>query len=396
MTLTTNVRVPEAVARAIDILTDLVGFDTISSNSNLALLRYIEALLARRGITADLLLDDTGRKGNLFATVGPARSEGVILSGHTDVVPVAEQRWTSDPFLLTRREDRLYGRGAADMKAFIACSLAAMEFAEIEALERPVHLAFSYDEEVGCLGAPHLIERIRSSIPLPAVVIVGEPSTMRIVGSHKSVNIYKVSVIGVPAHSSAAHLGISANAIAIRLMSLLLQIADELTADDKRNPDFQPPFSTLTIGLMKGGTAANILAAEASFVFDLRLVPEQDPDEILAPFHAEIDAIRRAFPAVTITFAPLAAVPPLARVLDSKAEAVVRRIGGDPSDPIAVSFGAEAGQFQQAGFSTVMCGPGSIDQAHQPDEFIEISQIEHCMVFMDKLFAAMRRPAAME
>lgn len=394
--MTTNARASAAVARAIDILTDLVGFDTVSSNSNLALMRYIEALLAGHGIAADLLFDGSGLKANLFATVGPVRSEGVILSGHTDVVPVADQRWTSDPFLLTRREGRLYGRGAADMKAFIACSLAALEFADIDALERPVHLAFSYDEEVGCLGAPQLIERIRSSIALPAVVIVGEPSTMRIMGSHKSVNIYKVSVTGVPAHSSAVHLGLSANTIAIRLMNLLLQIADSLTAEDKRNPDFQPPFSTLTIGLMKGGTAANILAAEASFVFDLRSLPEYDPDEVLQPFHAEIDSIRRAYPAATIAFEPQAAVPSLARVLDGKAEAVVRMIGCDNSDMIAASFAAEAGQFQQSGFSTVICGPGSIDEAHQADEFIEVSQIEKCMLFMDKLFAAMCQPAAME
>ena len=392
--MTTKARAAKAVAHAIDILTDLVGFDTISSNGNLGLMRYIEALLAGHGIAAELQMDDTGEKANLFATVGPARAEGVILSGHTDVVPVAAQQWTSDPFLLTRREDRLYGRGAADMKAFIACSLAALEFAKIDALERPVHLAFSYDEEVGCLGAPRLIERIRSSIALPAVVIVGEPSTMRIIGSHKSVHLYKVRVSGVPAHSSATHLGISANAIAIRLMNFLLQIADQLSSEDLRNADFQPPLSTLTIGLMKGGTAANILAAEASFVFDLRSLPEHDPDDILKPFHAEIDSIRRAYPTATITFEPLAAVPSLIRTLDSTAEAVVRSIGGDHSCIIAASFGAEAGQFQQAGFSTVMCGPGSIDQAHQADEFIEISEIEKCMLFMDKLFVAMCQPSA--
>ncbi len=391
--MSTNVRAFDAASRAIDILSDLVAFDTVSSKSNLALMRYVEALLAGHGITAELLLDDTGQKANLFATIGPARSEGVILSGHTDVVPVADQQWTSDPFELTRRGDRLYGRGAADMKAFIACSLAALEFATLDALERPVHLAFSYDEEVGCLGAPRLIERIHSSILLPATTIVGEPSLMRIIASHKSVNIYGVRVTGVPAHSSAAHLGLSANAIAIPLMNHLLGIAETLKADEARNPDFQPPFTTLTIGVMKGGTAANILAAEASFVFDLRCLPDHDPNELLKPFLAEIEAIRRAFPAATITFEPLAAVPPLARVLDGRAEGLVRLIGGDNADAIAASFGAEAGQFQEAGFSTVICGPGSIDQAHQADEFIEIGEIEKCMLFMDTLFATMCQPA---
>jgi acetylornithine deacetylase len=391
--VTRDVRAFGAAARAIEILADLVGFDTTSSNSNLALMRYVEALLAGHGIVAELLLDDSGQKANLLAAVGPARPNGVILSGHTDVVPVADQRWTSDPFELTRRDDRLYGRGTADMKAFIACSLAALEFIELDRLDRPVYLAFSYDEEVGCLGAPDLIERIHSSIELPAVVIVGEPSLMRIIGSHKSVQIYKVDVTGVAAHSSAAHLGLSANTIAVRLMNVLLGIADRLRAENMRNPDFQPPFSTLTIGVMRGGTAANILAAEASFVFDLRCLPEHDPDDILEPFHVELDALRGAYPAATIGFEPLASVPPLARVFDSKAEGLVRRIGGDNSDMIAGSFGAEAGQFQQAGFSTVICGPGSIDQAHQADEYIDVSEIEKCMVFMDRLFATMSQPA---
>lgn len=390
--MTTAVHASNAVARAIDILTDLVGFDTISSNSNLALMRYVEALLAKHGVVAEILPNETGDKANLFATIGPTRAGGVILSGHTDVVPVADQRWTSDPFTLTQRESRLYGRGTADMKAFVACSLAALEFARIDALQRPIHLAFSYDEEVGCLGSPLLIEHLRPKVALPAMAIVGEPSLMRIMSSHKSVNIYEVRVTGVPAHSSAAHLGVSANTIAIRLMNALLQIADRLKTDDMLNGDFEPPFTTLTVGVMQGGTAANILAAEARFVFDLRALPEHDPDDLLRPFHAEIEKIREEQPAATITFEPLAAVPPLARIADSEAEAIVRMVGGDNSDVTAGSFGAEAGQFQQAGFSTVICGPGSIDQAHQADEYIEISEIEKCMAFMDKLLAAMCKP----
>ena len=389
----TEVAATAAANRAIDILADLVGFDTTSSNSNLALMRYVEGLLARLNIPVDLVLDDSGEKANLFASIGPARPNGVILSGHTDVVPVAEQHWSSDPFTLVPRDGKLYGRGSADMKSFIACSLAALEFADLGALERPVHLAFSYDEEIGCLGAPRLIDRIRSTIALPAVAIVGEPSTMRIMGSHKSVHIYRVSIAGVPAHSSAAHLGVSANAIAIRLMNVLLQIAGSLMAEPMRNAAFEPPFSTLTVGLMKGGTAANILAAEASFVFDLRCLPEYDPDEILAPFTAELDAIRRDHPAASATFEPLASVPGLIREQDGAAERLVRHVGGDNADMTAGSFGAEAGQFQQAGFSTVICGPGSIDQAHQADEFIEIGEIEKCMDFMARLFAVLRRPS---
>ena len=388
---TTDTSAPVAVARAIEILADLVGFDTESSKSNLALIAYVEALLAARGITAELLPDDTGLKANLLATIGPVRAGGVILSGHTDVVPVAGQHWTSDPFVLTRRGDRLYGRGTADMKAFLACTLAAVEFVSPAMLERPVHLAFSYDEEIGCLGAPRLIEHISATTAGPAAAIVGEPSSMNLIGSHKSVHLYTVTVTGVPAHSSAAHLGFSANTVAIRLMSVLVEIADALTAPNHRNRDFEPPYSTLTIGLMHGGTAANILAAEADFTFDLRCLPDYHPDELLAPFHAKVEAIRRACPPVTITVETRAAVPPLKRVSDGVAERLVRSVTGDNADMTAASYGAEAGQFQQAGFSTVICGPGSMDQGHQPDEFIEVGEIERCMAFMGKLFLELSR-----
>lgn len=383
-----------AVARAIAILADLVGFATVSADSNLDLIRHVEALLAERGITAELLPDDTGAKANLFATIGPTRPEGVILSGHTDVVPVTDQAWTSDPFTLTRRGDRLYGRGTADMKAFLACVLAALEFADLSALEKPVHLAFTYDEEVGCLGAPSLIERIGSTVVPPVATIVGEPSTMRLIGSHKSVHLYRVAITGMPAHSSAPHLGESANMVAVRLMAVLLRVADRLMLDEHHNPDFQPPFSTLTIGMMRGGTAANILAAEADFTFDLRCLPEHDPEELLEPFLMEIATIRDTHRGVTITVETQAAVPALKRVTGGAAEALIRRVSGDNIDMGAASYGAEAGQYQQAGFSTVICGPGSMDQGHQPDEFIEVREIERCMAFLDRLFRDLSRPMA--
>ena len=386
-----DVRDP-TVARAIAILADLVGFATVSAGSNLDLISHVEALLARLGIAAELLPDDSGAKANLFATVGPACPNGVILSGHTDVVPVTDQAWTSDPFTLTRRGDRLYGRGTADMKSFLACALAALEFTDLSLLQRPIHLAFSHDEEVGCLGAPALIERIGATVALPVAAIVGEPSTMRLIGSHKSVHLYRVAITGVPAHSSAPHLGESANAVAVRLMAVLLRVADRLRLDDRHDTDFQPPFSTLTIGLMHGGTAANILAAEAGFTFDLRCLPEHEPEALLAPFTSEIAVIRDTHPGVTITVETQAAVPALKRVTGGAAEALVRQVTGDNTDMGAASYGAEAGQYQQAGYSTVICGPGSMDQGHQPDEFIEVGEIERCMAFMDRLFRRLSRP----
>jgi acetylornithine deacetylase len=375
-------------------LADLVGFDTISSNSNLALIRYVEALLGRRGIAAEVLMDGTGEKANLFAMIGPSRPEGVVLSGHTDVVPVADQPWTTDPFRLTRRDDRLYGRGTADMKSFIACTLAALERAELDSFQRPIYLAFSYDEEIGCLGAPWLIERAASQVAQPAVVVVGEPSRMRVIGSHKSMHLHKVGVTGVAAHSSAVHQGISANALAVRLMNVLMRIADGLAAGAEQDTAFEPPFTTLTIGTMQGGTAANILATEAGFVFDLRCLPGQSPEEILRPFFAEVDVVRRTYPAASITVEPGASVPPLAARIGGAAERLARAASGDNGGMLTVSYGAEAGQFQEAGFETVICGPGSMDQGHQADEFIEISEIEKCIQFMDRLFSIMRQPVA--
>lgn len=392
--MTTPVAAADPVERAIAILADLVAFDTISSNSNLALMRYVEALLAARGIVAELLPDDSGRKANLFATIGPAGPDGVILSGHTDVVPVADQPWTTDPFTLLRRDDRLYGRGTADMKAFIACTLAALDYVDLGGLARPVHLAFSHDEEVGCLGAPRLIERMVSRVALPAIAIVGEPSRMRIVGSHKSVHLFKVGVTGVAAHSSAVHQGLSANALAIRLMGVLMRIADDIAEGERQDAAFDPPFTTLTIGTMQGGTAANILATEAAFVFDLRCLPGHDPQEILRPFHAEVETLRTDFPAATIAIEAQATVPPLAAIADGAAERLVRAASGDNGGLLTVSYGAEAGQFQQAGFTTVICGPGSMDQGHQADEYIEIAEIGKCMRFLDRLFALLQRPPA--
>ena len=385
-------RSSQVSARAVEILADLIAFDTVSNRSNLALVGYVKTLLEKCGVGVEVLPDETGQKANLLASVGPHEANGIILSGHTDVVPVDGQFWNTDPFALTRQGNRLYGRGTADMKSFLACTLAVVETADLDRLERPVYLAFSYDEEVGCLGAPRLIEKLVSSIAMPAVVIVGEPSRMRIIGSHKSMHLFKVSVTGVAAHSSAVHQGVSANALAIRLMSILINIADTLATSGPQDPAFEPPFATLTIGTMKGGTAANILAAEADFVFDLRCLPDQLPEEILRPFDAEVDSLREAHPTASIMIETLASVPPLSSIGIEEAERLVRAVSGDNREIQTGSYGAEAGQFQQAGFQTVICGPGSMDQGHQPDEFVELGEIDKCVRFLDQLFALIRQP----
>jgi acetylornithine deacetylase len=368
----------------------LVSFDTTSRLSNLALIEYVEAELALIGVAGTRVTNDDGSKANLYATIGPQVPGGIVLSGHTDVVPVDGQPWSSDPFTITERDGRVYGRGTCDMKGFLALALAAAKAVHAGApLANPIHLAFSYDEEIGCLGAPSMIARIAKALPDPAAVIVGEPTNMEVVSGHKGIATFTVTVTGHEAHSSLTHLGVSANMIAIRLMAWLADIADALASDADPASPFRPPHATLTIGEMHGGTAVNILARECRFVFDLRCPPGQDPDVILAPFlkmAAELDEeIKARFPQAGIVVMRRSATPPLAPVADSPAERIARLLAGDNGPARVVSYAAEAGQFQGAGFATIICGPGSIEQAHQPDEYVEIAQLERGALFMTRL-----------
>jgi acetylornithine deacetylase len=380
----------QLAADAIEILARLIAFDTTSRASNLALIEHVEGLLATLGVGSTRVPNDDASKANLYATLGPAVEGGVVLSGHTDVVPVDGQPWTSDPWLLTERAGRLYGRGACDMKGFLALALAAAPiFAEPGRLRRPIHLAFSYDEEVGCLGAPAMIDRIAATLPRPAAVIVGEPTNMEVVHGHKGITSYYVTVTGHEAHSSLTHLGVSANMAAIRLMRLLADLAEKLERDADPASPFLPRHATLTIGQINGGTAVNILARECVFVFDLRCPPGADPEAILAPFVAEAEALdaemKARFPETGVAVIRRSLTPPFAPEPDGEAERIARILAGDNGPPRVVPYAAEAGQFQQAGFSTVICGPGSIEQAHQPDEYVERRQIERGAAFMLRL-----------
>lgn len=378
-----------AIARdAVSILERLVAFDTTSADSNLALIEYVERTLAGHGVTSRRILNGDGAKANLLATIGPREGRGIVLSGHTDVVPVTGQTWASAPFTLTRRDGRLYGRGTSDMKSFLALSMAAVPFFAAAGMKRPIHLAFSYDEEVGCLGAPDLIRALIDEGHHPLAVIVGEPTGMTIVNSHKSVGIYRVVVTGREAHSSLVHEGISANMVAIDLLSALSRIADDERIHH-RDPRFEPPWSTLTVGTIHGGTAPNILARECRFTFDLRATPDRDAETILAPFWERVaaahDRLKKEDVQAGITIDRLASVPALRQEEQGAAEQLSAILSGANAPGTAVSYGAEAGLFQEAGISTVICGPGSISQAHRPNEFIEISQIEAGARFMSRL-----------
>ncbi len=376
--------------RAIDILASLVSFDTTSRLSNLALIEWVEAYLDGHGVAHRRVPNHDGTKSNLLATVGPAVEGGVVLSGHTDVVPVDGQAWVTDPFVLTPKADgRIYGRGTCDMKGFLALALAAVPDLVVADPKMPVHLAFSYDEEIGCLGAPDLIAMITAELPRPALVVVGEPTDMVAVSGHKGISSFVVTVTGKEAHSSQTHLGVSANMEAVKLMARLADLAERLEREADPASPFTPKHTTLTIGLVHGGTAGNILARECSFQFDLRCPPGQDPLEILGPFFDQVAAadvaLKARFPEAGASISRRSGTPAMAVEKDGAAEAFARRLAGDNGPPRVVPYAAEAGQFQQAGYSTVICGPGSIDQAHQANEYVERSQMERGAAFMARL-----------
>jgi acetylornithine deacetylase len=382
-------------ARSLEILDRLIAFDTTSRGSNLELIAWVEAYLAGHGVASRRVANAEGTKANLLATVGPEVAGGVVLSGHTDVVPVDGQPWTSEPFKLTDKGDgRLYGRGTCDMKGFIALSLAAAPDIIAAAPRRPAHLAFTYDEEVGCLGAPDLIRALVADFPRPRLVVVGEPTDMQAVSGHKGIATWTVTVTGKEAHSSQTHLGASAIMVAVDLMTQLKALADQLERDADPASAFLPKHATLTIGVIHGGTAGNILARECRFLFDLRTPPGMDPRAILAGFLetcAAADAALKAAwgPEVGVHVHRRSSTPALSPEPNGEAEAFARRLAGDNGPARVVPYAAEAGQFQEAGFSTVICGPGSIDQAHQADEYVELVQMQRGAAFMGRLVEAL-------
>lgn len=365
----------------------LVGLPTVSRDSNLALIDFVRSYLADHGVDAHLVTSDCGSKANLYATLGPAVAGGVVLSGHTDVVPVDDQAWSSDPFRLEERGGRLYGRGTADMKAFIAIALALVP--EMRTLKKPIHLALSYDEEVGCLGAPRLIEAIRSVLPAPQAVIVGEPTEMRVVTAHKSMFIFETRVLGFEAHSSKQDQGVPAVMAAARLINWLGERQRRNREQASAHCAFEPGYSTLHCGVVQGGTAQNITARHCRFLTDIRTLPGEEPMDY---FH-ELERFAReevepemhaVHPDTGISFEIKADVPGFAAADDEPAVVLAKQLTGQNVTE-AVSYGAEAGQFQAAGMSVVICGPGSIEQAHQPDEFISVAQLDQGTDFVRRL-----------
>ena len=371
-----------------EMLAKLVSFPTVSRDSNLPLIDFAEEYLASHGVASRRVYDETGEKANLYALVGPEEPGGVILSGHTDVVPVDGQEWTSDPFTVVERDGKLFGRGTCDMKGFDALALALVPDMLKAGLKRPVQIALSYDEEVGCLGAPLMIAEMRKTMPDAAAVIVGEPSLMKVVTQHKGSVGLITKVHGFEVHSSLMHTGVSAVMQGARLVNWMREkVLENQKRADPASP-FEPPFTTLHSGIIKGGTAGNITAKYCEIMSEFRVCPPETPqgwlDEYLA-FVAEVEAEMKAIrPEARIEVVQRMMNPACAREQNGAAEALARALTGDNSENV-VSYGTEAGQFQEAGYSTCICGPGSIAQAHQPDEYITVKEYEAGEAFMRRL-----------
>ena len=377
-----------------DLLARLIAFPTVSRDSNLELIAFIRDYLAGHGVDSELFLNDEGTKANLFASIGPQIAGGVVLSGHTDVVPVDGQAWTVEPFVMSEQDGRLYGRGAADMKGFIACVLAAVPAFVAAPLRRPVHLAFSYDEEVGCLGVRSMLAALEQRPHKPALCLIGEPTELKPVLGHKGKLAMRCQVHGAACHSAYAPYGVNAIEYAARLIGKLGEIGERLAEPELHDERFDPPFSTVQTGVIKGGRALNIVPAECEFDFEVRALPGFDAgvvaDELQRFAAAELVPKMQAVKADTgISLKPLSAFPGLATPADSEAARVLALLSGS-EDFGTVAFGTEGGLFEQAGIPTVVCGPGSMDQGHKADEFVTLGQLEGCDAMLGRLLEYLR------
>jgi acetylornithine deacetylase len=376
------------LAEAKALLARLIAIDSVSDASNLPLVDFVEAYLRSHGLESRRAPNEGGDKAAILVTIGPRVDGGVVLSGHTDVVPVDGQSWSSDPFRLRQASGRLYGRGACDMKGFDACVLAMVPAFRDARLKRPVHIVLSYDEETTCLGSRDIIAQFGVDEPVPGAVVVGEPTMMAVADAHKSVATFRTLVTGREAHSALPALGANAVAIAADVVSEIGRLA-RAYEEGPLDPRFTPPYSTLHVGMIRGGTARNILARECMFHWEFRGLPGVTTASAMAKVQAFVDEVATPRltrfvlgPAITTTIE--VDVPPLAAEPGSAAEALTLRLTRS-NRTIAVSFATEAGHFQAAGLPTIVCGPGSIDQAHKPDEFVDEAQLAACLEFLERL-----------
>ena len=372
-----------------EMLSRLVSFDTTSRDSNLELISFVEDYAKSYGLAPRRIPNPEGTKANLLISVGPQEPGGIILSGHTDVVPVDGQDWHTDPFAMVEREGKYFGRGTSDMKAFSAVILSLFPELTRRPLKTPVHIALSYDEEVGCLGVRPMIADIVKSVPMPRLAIIGEPTDMKVVNAHKGIRSFRTTVTGREAHSSQTDKGVNAVMVAAELIMHLAKLAEDMRRRGDPSGRFDPPYTTVQSSTIEGGTALNILARHCLFQWEFRYLPGTSQDEILDAFNAYatkevLPRLKAIAPESDIVTKPRAHVPALVATDGCPAEALAKQLTGR-NHAEAVAYGTEAGLFQEAGIPSVVCGPGNIQQAHKPNEFIEISQVAACEQFIRKL-----------
>jgi len=383
-----------ASERSIGYLNRLIGFQSITRESNLDLIEWVSAELRLHGIASRLVHDDSGRKANLYARVGPEDQAGIMLSGHTDVVPVAGQPWTSDPFRALQRDGAIYGRGACDMKGYIACALSAMIDASEATLQRPLHLALSYDEEIGCVGVRRLLDVLPAMRVRPTMCIIGEPTSMRIGLGHKGKAALRALCCGTAGHSALSPRFLNAIHLAADLVKSIQSVQEQVRQSGAMDSDYDIPYSTLHVGHIDGGKALNIVPEQCAIDFEIRHLAQDDPDAILGAVQAKAERIRDAarenFPEADIVIERLNSYPGLNTHPTVQAVRFVEGLLGDDATRIKVAFGTEGGLFEQKlGIPVVVCGPGSIEQAHKADEFIELSQLGACDEFLKKLVGSL-------
>lgn len=379
---------------SVGLLRTLVGFDTTSRESNLQLIEFVRDYLAGFDVPCELIYNAERSKANLFATIGPAEQSGIVLSGHTDVVPVDGQPWTVAPFELSEHDGKLFGRGTADMKGYIACVLALVPALVAAELRMPVHITLSYDEEVGCLGVRSLLAELEQRPVKPLLCIIGEPTELKPVLGHKGKLAMRCDVHGHPCHSAYAPLGVNAIEYAAELIGELGRIGQQLKAPEHHDARFEPPYSTVQTGVISGGKALNIVPADCRFDFEIRALPSQDPTLVAQQLQAYAEQqvlprMRAVSEHSAIRFSELSAYPGLATDAQSQAAELIAAFCGS-REYGTVAFGTEGGLFDAAGIPTVVCGPGSMDQGHKPDEFVSRAQLDACDAMLQRMLASIR------
>lgn len=372
-----------------ELLKILVSFNTISALSNIEMIDFIRDYINGYGIETNIEFNPEGSKADLIATFGPKIEGGVVISGHTDVVPVEGQNWVSDPFTVVNKNNKLYGRGTCDMKGFLSVALSHVSDLSKKKLKVPIHFVFSYDEEIGCLGAPSLVKRLCASVPKPSLAIIGEPTNMTLVNAHKGISLFETSIRGRPAHSSQTHMGVNAIDYASKCIQFLAEIAKDLKVNENVDERFEPPYSTISVGLINGGSAINIVPEECKFSWECRDISGQDSGWVYSKFEhfcsqQLLPEMRVIAPEADIKTLNKVMAPPLIATENNPAELLVKKLSRQNAVEV-VAYAAEAGIFQNAEIPAIIYGPGSINQAHRPNEYITVSQLKKCDEFFDKL-----------